>query len=730
MQGLAEVYRQIFNLEQDAIILYDAQDFMILAMNASARDMFGVQADEVEGLTLADISADVTHYEEQIKNAIAVEDRIDFNTTQYRKDGKEHFIQVSALAIEQKGQRVVIGIHQDITRRKLVEVRLDINARRLKAMNQMGQIVTSSLELSDVLHRVTREAQLLMGVETISVMLRENEDELTFVAVSDAGSSGLRGMRIPVTAGVAGKVMQTGKAVLVNKEDEQVQIYRAIDQITGYDTRSLLAVPLILNNTVIGVVEALHRELNFFTEDDLNTLEGVAVWAAIAISNARQYTTIQERLRESEAIIEIARSLLGTLNLEDVLQMIVDSAHQLISNVDRAVIHLVDERDNTLVMSAATGFESLQGPFFTIHPGEGVAGKVLAEGMTINVADTLNDSNYLPLGAKDQSGSLLVAPIQSGADLLGTISVRSLIPSAFSADHERLLTLLGVQAALAINNARLFEAEQESRQLAESLLEHEKSTRSQLVQSEKLAALGRIVASVAHELNNPLHAIHNALYLVKQEAKMSVQTQEDLQVAMDETNRMANLIARLRDTYRPTTYEEFHPEALNEIIEDVYHLLSTHMRHKNIRFVFEPDADLPVVPVIRDQIRQVILNISLNAIESMPEGGELTIRTQDHPSSGEVLLAFSDNGPGIPADILANIFDPFFTTKASGTGLGLSITYDIVQRHHGRIDVDNGSERGTTFNVWLPKGQPLIEQEGKRPTALRSPRRNAAKERV
>jgi len=441
--GFEEDYRQIFDLVQDAIILFDAQDLTLLAMNPSAREVFGLVEVEVDSLKIGDISQESSRYEEHIRRAITAAGRVEFDMTQYRQDARERFFHVSALATDYQGRRVVVCIHQDYTERKLAEIRLDINARRLKAMSRMGQIVTSSLELGEVLQSVTSEAQVLMGVETISILLREKENELTFVAVSDPGSRSLRGMHIPANAGVAGRVMQTGKAVLINQENEQDQIFRLMDKITGFETRSLLAVPLTLNKTVIGVVEALHRELNFFNEDDLNTLEGVAVWAAIAISNARQYETIQERLRESGAIVEIGRSLLGTLNLEQVLQMIVDAAHQLIPNVDRAVIHLVDERDNTLVMSAATGFDKLKGPFFTIHPGEGVAGKVLAEGKTINVADTQNDSSYLPLGAKDQSGSLLVAPIQSDLDLFGTISVRSLVPNAFSADVDALHAGIG-----------------------------------------------------------------------------------------------------------------------------------------------------------------------------------------------------------------------------------------------------------------------------------------------
>ncbi len=415
---------------------------------------------------------------------------------------------------------------------------------------------------------------------------------------------------------------------------------------------------------------------------------------------------------ENDAVSEISRSLLSTLELQQVLTGIVNAAKRVIHRADRAVIHLIDEADGTLEIAASAGTAVPDGKTFRIRAGEGVAGKVLAEGRTINVGDTSSNDTYLPFGAEHPQGSLMVAPIQGTRSLLGTISVRSSLNNAFTRSDERLLSLLGLQAALAINNARLFADERRFRQLAEELLQQEKARRVQLVQSEKLAALGRIVASVAHELNNPLQAIQNALYLVQMEEGLNPQTREDLRVALSETNRMADLIARLRETYRPTAGEEFQPEPFNALVAEIERLLTTHMRHKEAVFSFDPDPHLPPVQVIRDQIRQVMLNLCLNAIEAMPEGGKLTLATRHLTDSGEVMVTIHDTGPGIPEDVLPYVFDPFFTTKEGGTGLGLAITYDIVQRHHGRIEVSSVLGKGTTFTLWLPLQQAVIQEHG------------------
>jgi signal transduction histidine kinase len=165
---------------------------------------------------------------------------------------------------------------------------------------------------------------------------------------------------------------------------------------------------------------------------------------------------------------------------------------------------------------------------------------------------------------------------------------------------------------------------------------------------------------------------------------------------------MADLIARLRDTYRPTTSEQFQAESLNAIVEDVQRLIATHLRHSQVVFEFRPDPLLPAVSAIRDQLKQAVLNLSINAVEAMPGGGRLTVETRYAPEVDEVCLTLADTGQGIdPAD-LPNVFDPFFTTKASGTGLGLAITHDIARRHGGRLEVTSQLGRGTTFMLCLP----------------------------
>ena len=214
--------------------------------------------------------------------------------------------------------------------------------------------------------------------------------------------------------------------------------------------------------------------------------------------------------------------------------------------------------------------------------------------------------------------------------------------------------------------------------------------------------MGRLLATVSHELNNPLQAIQNALFLLKSEQGISKQGMQDLEIVLAESERMANLIERLRSTYRPTHDEDFQLTEINKIISEVHQLVATHLKHRNIEFVFHPDEHLPTIPALSAQVRQVVLNLVMNAADAMNTGGTVTVKTKMLPNTDEVLVSVSDTGEGIAPDILPSIFEAFITNKQSGTGIGLTISHDIVLKHNGRIAAENNPDTGATFNVWLP----------------------------
>jgi signal transduction histidine kinase len=289
----------------------------------------------------------------------------------------------------------------------------------------------------------------------------------------------------------------------------------------------------------------------------------------------------------------------------------------------------------------------------------------------------------------------LAVPIKVDGNVVGVIDVQDKHPNKLTDNDLQLVGAVADQLSEALQKAGLYNNLQ-------SALQQEQTVRSQLIQSERLALVGRLLASVSHELNNPLQAIQNALFLLKDEEQFSAQGKQDLDVILAEAERMASLIERLRSAYRPGRIRNFHPVDLNNLIEDVHTLMATHMRQKQISFEFYPDPDLPVIIGMSDQIRQVVLNLFINAAEVIEPPGLLTVWTRSLAPQKEVLLIVKDTGPGIDAEMLPQIFDAFITDKQTGTGLGLTITRDIIEQHFGRIEAQNDPQGGAIFNVWLP----------------------------
>ncbi len=254
-----------------------------------------------------------------------------------------------------------------------------------------------------------------------------------------------------------------------------------------------------------------------------------------------------------------------------------------------------------------------------------------------------------------------------------------------------------------IERKRVEDALRESEALLEKALQEEQAMRRQLVQAEKHTALSRMMASVAHELNNPIQTVQNCLFLIKQDISPDSVTNEYLDMAVTEASRMSKLVCQLREAYRPSQPSPSEPVDLLKMLNEVHSLLAPHLHHQSVEWIEAEKQQSFTIHGNRDQIKQVFLNICMNAIEAMqPKGGEISISFQAPPDSGKVGIVFRDNGPGIAQEDLSKVFDPFFTTKESGTGLGLYICYDIVQRHGGQIVVDSLPGEGATFTVWLP----------------------------
>ena len=460
-----------------------------------------------------------------------------------------------------------------------------------------------------------------------------------------------------------------------------------------------------MRDQAIGFLNLDSATPGAFTAAHAERLQAVAEQAALAIENARLFQAERRRVQEQAVLLDIVQMALSSFEfslpaLKYIAQRVARACHAF-----QCLLLLVEEQTDTvrlLMAQYADGHEdpTRQQAVDTLTAEQLDALPVLRTVVRERRPQLFKDiqqPGLLPVDWQRLFGleHVLVSPLLSQTKAIGLMVLDYDMDHIVDNSYFNLALTISAQIAIAFSNTRLYADLQQS-------LQHEREARAQVVQAEKLAAIGRLSASVAHELNNPLQVIQNSLYLVRHESVLDKQAQDDLDVALTESQRMAELIERMRETYRPATATEFQPESLNVLIVEVEKLIGTHLRHNQVAYEFNPEPQLPPVPCLRDQLKQVILNLSLNAVEAMPDGGRLTISTLIAPKGDGIGVTFVDTGQGIaPAD-LPNIYDPFFTRKAGGTGLGLAISYDIIQHHRGRIEVDSELNRGTTFRIWLP----------------------------
>jgi two-component system NtrC family sensor kinase len=222
-----------------------------------------------------------------------------------------------------------------------------------------------------------------------------------------------------------------------------------------------------------------------------------------------------------------------------------------------------------------------------------------------------------------------------------------------------------------------------------------------LLQSEKLASLGKMAAGVAHEINNPLTSILINTHLMLEKLEKKHDFFENLSLIADETSRCTQIVKGLLEFARQNPPQKVFTN-INDLIERTTQLLENQASFQNIRIIRELDASLPTIKLDKNKIQQVFWNLMLNACDAMPSGGQLLISDRLSPDGKYIEVRFIDNGIGIPKENLNKLFDPFFTTKGSGTGLGLAVTYGIIEQHDGRIEVKSEVGQGTVFTLSFP----------------------------
>jgi two-component system NtrC family sensor kinase len=454
----------------------------------------------------------------------------------------------------------------------------------------------------------------------------------------------------------------------------------------------------------------------------LQTEQGLLITSVIRdITDRKQAAVelerqVQRRTAHLDALLQFSQELLGARGLDTVLQRALDHAMTLVPGAQRGAIYLNDSAGQRLALRASAGFDRL--PDFGQTSELGLIGRAFT---TRQVQLSQSAEEWLALAhshgveSQQQIAALQLDGPPSGMVAIPLIAYEQAIgvlfllrvsgAGTFGAEARATLEGLANLTAAAIQEERrtretatltsqLASLEEQQRTLTERLT----AVEAAMLQAARLAAVGQLAASIAHEINNPLYAARNCLYLLESDLPAELRDSEYLTIASEQLTRIAGIIERMREFYRPPR-GDLAPADLNELLESTLALVGLTTRNAAIKVIFTPDPQLPLVLCNADQLRQVFLNLTLNAIDAMPQGGTLTVRTIAGPTVAVVEV--QDTGIGIPPDIRARLFEPFFTNKPQGTGLGLSISAHIVTQHGGQIEVESVEGQGSTFRVVL-----------------------------
>jgi two-component system NtrC family sensor kinase len=397
-----------------------------------------------------------------------------------------------------------------------------------------------------------------------------------------------------------------------------------------------------------------------------------------------------------ETLGKFSKAMVTILDLQSLSKRIVDTITQTMGvekaslfswNEEKGGYSLFESRNIKMTTSTPLLPKNDALPHYLQKIGEIIIREELAKGANIS---ELNDVT--------KKMSLLEAevsiPLILKGQLIGMINLGyKFNKDIYSHEDIELLGTLANQAAIAVENAKLYE--------------DLKRSKSYIRRADRLASLGTLTAGLAHEIRNPLVAIKTLTQLLPERLDDEEFRTQFLQIASGEVDRISSLVNELLDFARPSD-PKLELEDINTVLDGMILLVSTETKKKQINIIKYYTSDLPPAQIDREQIKQVFLNILLNAIEATSENGKIMVKTKSFMKPGGepyIQVEFTDTGCGIPGEYLEDIFNPFFTTKSSGSGLGLSISNQIIQDHRGYIDVESQVGKGASFFINLPLNQ-------------------------
>lgn len=680
-----EGYRLLFEAASDALLLITTDTFRIIKANARAAELYGYSTDALTGRTIADLADEPQETFRVLQEAQARHDNlIQLPLQNHRKqDGTVFPVEITGRFKSMRGQLVNMLAIRDITRRKRAEAVMAARLRLLRAAHERP--------LADVLQMTLDEIEQLTGSQIgFYHFVEESQAVLTLQAWSTnthermCRAEGFN-LHYPIShAGVWADCYHERRPIVHN---DYVSLPHRRGMPEGHAPVIRELVVPVLRGDVIVALLGVGNKPEEYTEQDVET---VAVLADLAWDIAERKRA-EEALRQSEQerlrIQEQANAQL-TEQAESLA-----SIYRALDSVGVIVVHL--EENDARIHIFNTGAEKLFGWRQEEAIGQSITLIYPAELFPIKVRRV----RKLQQGESMQSFDMTLVR-RSGERFPAVISVHP-----FDYHDGRYHKAVGIFRDISELKRAQLELEAINEDLerrVEARTKELQETQKQYLHAEKLSAIGKLSASIAHEFNNPLQGILSIIKGVKKRAILEPEDRDLLEAAIGECDRIKELIRSLQDFNRPSSGRKTMMD-IHKSLDSILLLHKNDFKKKRIKVECDFSAHLPQIVAVPDQIKQVLLNLLTNAADACHHpGSTITVRTRS--DNQNVTVAISDTGIGIQPTEMELIFQPFYTTKpeVKGTGLGLSVSYGILKKHGGCIEVESQPGIGSTFTISLP----------------------------
>ena len=553
--------------------------------------------------------------------------------------------------------------------------------RAIDALYRISALAGKNFNPVRALEGILDEVMQVFSANSASISLLDASSNTLLIEVQRGLPEKSQGFELPLGIGITGWVAAHGEALLcpdVTKEEKYFQLDERV--------RAEMAAPLTEGGRTVGALNVDSCEVNAFKDEDLRLLVLMAKEASRVLENMWMVQQLRKKADQLQSLVLLSQDISGTRKFDQVLETI-SREGLLLLGCRLSAFFLYDQKQDILQLQCLQDGKGIRNYNEELKPGDSLLGSALRGHRQVQTSDLLRteEHHFIDLIRTENLTSMLVTPVVFEDVPIGLLTHYIDRPHRFHDDEQMIARALADLGAIAIENARLYGR----------VFDSEESMRK----SERLTTLGTLAAEIAHEIRNPLMVVRLLFDSLKLSEENDDNTAKDLTVIREKLNHLEQIAGRIlefgksRESFRKVT-------RVQEILEDAVLLVRLKLEQSQVNLSWNDHFQDEKVFVDKGQIQQVLLNLILNALEVMPNGGELFFDSEF--VEGWANIYVRDQGQGITEDLREKIFESFLTGRKDGTGLGLTISKRIMRAHDGDLELVETGAGGTTFKISLP----------------------------